>query len=73
MVFFGGREVPFPTLYRTVRNLEQWLGRKRWRWNLGPLLAWFTTYVILAGLVILLIHLTLYPYPDITHILNPKG
>lgn len=73
VVFFGGREVPFPTLYRTVRNLEEWLERKRWRWNLGPLLAWFVTYVILAGLVILLIHLTLYPYPNITHILNPKG
>ena len=73
VVFFGGREVPFPTLYRTVRNLEQWLDGRRWRWNLGPLLAWFVTYVILAGLVILLIHLTLYPYPNITHILNPKG
>ena len=73
VVFFGGREVPFPTLYRTVRNLEDWLEQKRLPWNLGPLLAWFTTYVILAGLVILLIHLTLYPYPDITHVINPKG
>lgn len=73
VVFFGGREVPFPTLYRTVRNLEEWLAHKRLPWNLGPLLAWFVTYVILAGLVILLIHLTLYPYPNITHILNPKG
>jgi hypothetical protein len=72
-VFFGGREVPFPTLYRTVRNFEEWLEQLRLPWNLGPLLAWFATYVILAGLVILLIHLTLYPYPDITHILNPKG
>lgn len=73
VVFFGGREPPFPTLYRTVRNLEEWLAHKRLPWNLGPLLAWFMTYVILAGLVILLIHLTLYPYPNITHILNPKG
>jgi hypothetical protein len=73
VVFFGGREVPFPTLYRTVRNLEEWLEQKRLPWNLGPLLAWFVTYVILAGLVILLIHLTLYPYPDITHVINPKG
>ena len=56
-----------------MRNLEQWLEQARLPWNLGPLLAWFVTYVILAGLVILLIHLTLYPYPDITHILNPKG
>jgi hypothetical protein len=75
VVFFSGhgREVPFPTLYRTVRNLEEWLEQLRLPWNLGPLLAWFATYVILAGLVILLIHLTLYPYPDITHIINPKG
>jgi hypothetical protein len=73
VVFFGGREVPFPTLYRTVRNFEEWLERARLPWNAGPLLAWFATYVILAGLVILLIHLTLYPYPDITHIINPKG
>jgi hypothetical protein len=75
VVFFSGhgREVPFPTLYRTVRNLEEWLEQLRLPWSLGPLLAWFVTYVILAGLVILLIHLTLYPYPDITHIINPKG
>ena len=73
VVFFGGREVPFPTLYRTVRNLEEWLEQLRLPWNLGPLLAWLATYVILTGLVILLIHLTLYPYPNITHILNPKG
>ena len=73
VVFFGGREVPFPTLFRTVRNLEQWLEGARLPRNLGPLLAWLVTYVILTGLVILLIHLTLYPYPDITHILNPKG
>jgi hypothetical protein len=73
VVFFGGREVPFPTLFRTVRNLEESLAHARLPWNLGPLLAWFVTYVILAGLVILLIHLTLYPYPNITHILNPKG
>ena len=73
VVFFAGREVPFPTLFRTVRNLEQWLEGARLPRNLGPLLAWVVTYVILTGLVILLIHLTLYPYPDITHILNPKG
>ena len=71
VVFFGGREVPFPTLFRTVRNLEE--GLASLPGSLGPLLAWFATYVILAGLVILLLHLTLYPYPNITHILNPKG
>jgi hypothetical protein len=73
VAFFGGPEVQFPTLFRTVRNLEEWIARARLPWNLGPMLAWFVTYVILAGLVILLLHLTLYPYPDITHIINPKG
>ena len=71
VVFFGKSEVPFPTLYRTVRNLEEWLASLGG--SLGPLLAWLATYVIVAGLVILLIHLTLYPYPNTTHILNPKG
>jgi hypothetical protein len=71
VVFFGKTEVPFPTLYRTVRNLEEWLASLGG--SLGPVLAWLVTYVIVAGLVILLIHLTLYPYPNITHILNPKG
>jgi hypothetical protein len=62
--------VPFPTAFQTVANLEEWLRRKG---RFGPFLAWLVTYVIAAGLVILLLHLTLYPYPDITHILNPKG
>jgi hypothetical protein len=29
--------------------------------------------VIVAGLVILLLHLAFYPYPGITHIINPNG
>ena len=39
----------------------------------SPLLGWLVAYVIAAGIVILLLHLTLYPYPDITRIINPKG
>lgn len=69
----GGRDVPFPTLFRSVANLEEWLKKQTWPWTLGPVLGWLVSYVIVAGLVILLIHLTLYPYPDITHILNPGG
>jgi hypothetical protein len=70
VAFFGGKDVPFPTAFQTVANLEEWLRRKG---RFGPFLAWLVTYVIAAGLVILLLHLTLYPYPDITHILNPNG
>ena len=73
VAFFGGPDVQFPTLFRTVRNLEEWLAKSSLPYNLGPMLAWFVAYVILAGLAILLLHLTLYPYPDITHIIDPKG
>lgn len=67
------RDVPFPTLFRTVGNLEDWLSGRKWPWTLGSKLAWIVAYVVFAGLAILLLHLTLYPYPDITHILNPTG
>jgi hypothetical protein len=70
---FAGADVPFPTMFRTVKNLENWLKGQKWRWTLGPKLAWLVTYVIFWGLAVLLIHLMLYPFPDITHILNPKG
>jgi hypothetical protein len=63
----------FPTLFRTVNNLEEWLRAKTWPLSAGPTLAWLVAYTILAGFVILLLHLTLYPYPDITDILNPDG
>ena len=44
-----------------------------WPWSLGPKLAWFVTFVIIWGLAILFVHLTLYPYPDITHVIDPTG
>ena len=68
-----GRDVPFPTMFRTVVNFEDWLRARRWPRGLGPASAWLLTYVIVAGLSILLLHLTLYPYPNITKILNPSG
>jgi len=71
--FFSGADPPFPTLFRSVHNLTEWLKTRRWPWTLGPGLAWAVGYIVVAGLVILLLHLTLYPYPNITHILNPKG
>jgi len=67
------KDAPFPTLFRSVINLEDWLRSRTWPFSLGPVTGWLVAYVILAGLVILLLHLTLYPYPDITHIINPNG
>jgi hypothetical protein len=73
LAFGWGRDFPFPTLFRTVIDLEDWLRARSWPLSLGPLLGWLVAYVILAGLVILLLHLAFYPYPDITEILNPDG
>ena len=73
VAFFSGNDVPYPTMARTVKDLSDWLERRSWPWLLGPKLAWASTFVILWGLAILFVHLTLYPYPDITHIVNPSG
>lgn len=74
VAFVSGKDAPFPTLFRTVANLEDDLrGWKPGGVAAGPPLAWLVSYVIVAGLVILLIHITLYPFPDITHIINPNG
>ncbi|MDQ2982638.1 MAG: hypothetical protein M3R70_01750 [Actinomycetota bacterium] len=71
--FVKGTDPPFPTLFRTITNLEEWLSSRPWLGRFGPVLAWLVAYLILTGLVILLLHLAFYPYPDITHILNPNG
>jgi hypothetical protein len=73
LAFAIGSDVPFPTFYRTILNLEEWLAGRSWKHSLGPALAWLMSYLILTGLVILLLHLTLYPFPSITKILNPGG
>jgi hypothetical protein len=73
---FRGTDSAYPTLFRTVINLEEWLagwGPGAVRMRIGKGLAWLVSFVLLWGLVFLLIHLTLYPFPDITHILNPSG
>jgi Na+/proline symporter len=56
-VFGWAFVVPFPSLFTTLRDLERRV----------PLIA----LLVLAGLVILLIHLALYPWPDVTHH-NPR-
>lgn len=58
---------PYPSLVRTVVNFEQWLAddtrvRKGLAWAVGFLIVW--------GMVFLLLHLTLYPFPNITRVLN---
>jgi hypothetical protein len=73
VAFALGKDTPFPTLFRTIDNLEDWLRNQKWPGNLGPISGWLVAYTIFAGLVILLLHLTLYPYPDITKVLNPNG
>ncbi len=73
VAFFSGNDVPYPTMVRTVQNQANWFEKQTWRWSLGPKLAWFLTFAILWGLVILFVHLLFYPYPDITHIVDPKG
>jgi len=50
LAYWFAREVPWPTLLATITSLE-----RRWR----PAAA-----VVLAGLVILMIHLALPPWPD---------
>lgn len=76
VAFLAVKDPPFPTMFRTVANLEDWLQTRDWTAGsrpLGPLLAWLVSFVILWGLVVLLLHITLYPFPNITHILNPDG
>ncbi len=73
LAFARAADVPFPTFFRTVKNFEDWLAGRKWKHSLGPALAWLASYLILTGLVILLLHLTLYPFPSITKILNPHG
>jgi hypothetical protein len=59
-----GHEAPFPTLFTTIKSLEV---------RLGPLFGSLLAALIVAGLAILLLHLVLYPFPDITQILNPNA
>ncbi len=64
----SGRDAEFPTLIRTVRSLEQWVGD-----HVGQAAGWFLSFVLVWGMVFLLLHLTFYPFPNITRILNPNG
>ncbi len=51
LAFWFARDVPFPTLCRTVADLER-------RWPPAAM-------VIVAGLIILMLHIVFFPWPDI--------
>jgi len=53
LAYFSPRDVPFPTFFRTIANLDR-------RVHLVAVL-------IVIGFVILLIHLALYPWPSVFH------
>lgn len=55
--YLFSRDVPFPTLFRTIISLER-------RVHLAAV-------VIGTGLAVLLLHLAFYPWPDISHVLQP--
>ena len=51
LAYWSAKDVPFPTLTRTIANLGTPLH--------------FVAMLVLAGLVVLLIHLAFYPWPDV--------
>jgi hypothetical protein len=74
--FAKGKDAQFPNLFRTIQNLEQWIARPRrteGAERLGHAVAWLLSFLLVWGMVFLMLHLTLYPFPNITHILNHGG
>jgi hypothetical protein len=74
--FIKGKDAEFPSLFRTIANLEEWIGRPRTRPlsdRIGKAIAWLVSFILVWGMVFLMMHLTLYPFPNITHILNHAG
>ncbi len=53
LAFWFAKDVAFPTVFRTIDYLERRLH--------------FVAVLLLVGFVILLIHLALYPWPNIFH------
>ena len=49
--YFGGKDMPFPTLFATIQALEQRLR--------------VVAIIFAAGITVLLIHLALYPWPAV--------
>jgi hypothetical protein len=59
VAYVWAKDVPFPTFFRTLANLERRVH--------------FMSAVVLIGLGILLIHLALYPWPNVFHVLKSPG
>jgi len=57
LAFCFARDISFPTLFRTIANLER--------------RAHFIAVLLVMGLAILMVHLALYPWPGIFHQLRP--
>jgi hypothetical protein len=49
-----------------VQNAEDWVSD-----HAGKAVGWLLSFVLLWGMVFLLLHLTFYPFPNVTHVLNP--
>ena len=60
-----GKVHAYPSVTKTVVNLERAVAGK-----LGNGAAWALGFVLVWGMAFLLLHLTLYPFPDITRVLN---
>jgi len=76
--FVAGKDAEFPSLFRTVINLEEWLAGRGdpqhpWLERIGKAAAWTLSFLLVWGMVFLMLHLTFYPFPNITHILNHGG
>jgi len=56
VAFVWAKDVPFPTFFRTLAYLERRVH--------------FLPVVVFIGLVILLVHLALYPWPNVFHVLK---
>jgi hypothetical protein len=54
----------YPSLPKTLVNLERWIAG----YSAGT--AWAVGFVVVWGMAFLLLHLTLYPFPDIARELN---
>ncbi len=60
-----GKVHAYPSVTKTIVNLERAVARK-----FGHGAAWVVGFVLVWGMAFLLLHLTLYPFPDITREIN---
>ncbi|MFY9579045.1 MAG: hypothetical protein WAQ33_06950 [Gaiellaceae bacterium] len=71
-----GAKDSVPSLFRTIVNVEEWIAKPRkpvWPERVSNAAAWLVSFLLVWGMVFLMLHLTLYPFPNITRILNHGG